>query len=117
GRVLNDIPELQHHPRVVALEQRRAQLAIAFADAALAGGRTEQAIPVLDGLAALEPLHEGVAARRIQLLAAAGRLGDAHGVFTTTRRLLVEELGVEPGGPLIDAYREVLDRDPPLAVT
>jgi len=116
GRVLDDIPELQHHPRVVALEQRRAQLVIAFADAALASGRTEQAVPVLDGLATLEPLHEGVAARRIQLLAAAGRLSDAHAVFSTTRRLLVDELGVEPGGPLIDAYREVLDRDPPLAM-
>lgn len=116
GRVLNDVPELQHHPRVVALEQRRAQLVIAFADAALASDRTEQAIPVLDGLAALEPLHEGVAARRIQLLAAAGRLSDAHAVFSTTRRLLVDELGVEPGAQLIDAYREVLDREPPLTV-
>ena len=115
GRVLDDLVELQHHPRVVALEQRRAQLVIGFADAALASEHAEQAIPVVDGLAALEPLHEGVAARRIHLLAAAGRLGDAHAVFSTTRRLLVDELGVEPGAQLIDAYRAVLDRDAPAA--
>lgn len=111
GRVLDDLVELQHHPRVVALEQRRAQLVIEFADAALTSGHAEGAIPTLDELAALEPLHEGVAARHIQLLAAAGRLGDAHSVFSTTRRLLVDELGVEPGAQLLDAYREVLDRD------
>ncbi|HEY7050354.1 MAG TPA: tetratricopeptide repeat protein [Jatrophihabitantaceae bacterium] len=114
GRVLEDLVELQHHPRVVALEQRRALLVVEFADAALASGHAEQAIPIVDGLAALEPLHEGVAARRIQLLAAAGRLGEAHTVFSTTRRQLIEELGVEPGAQLIDAYREVLDRDPPV---
>src|SRR5262249_58835366 len=62
----------------------------------------------------LEPLHEGVAARRIQLLAAAGRIAEAHAVFSTTRRQLIDELGVEPGAQLIDAYREVLDRDPPV---
>lgn len=111
GRVLDDLVELQHHPRVVALEQRRAQLVIEFADAALASERAERAIPVVDGLATLEPLHEGVAARRIQLLAAAGRLGDAHAVFSTTRRLLLDELGVEPGAQLMDTYRDVLDRD------
>jgi DNA-binding SARP family transcriptional activator len=117
GRVLDDLVELLHHPRVVALEQRRAQLVIQFADAALAGGHAEGAIPVVDELAALEPLHEGVAARRIQLLAAAGRLGDAHAVFSTARRLLVDELGVEPGAQLLDAYREVLDRDASAAST
>ncbi len=111
GRVLDDLVELQHHPRVVALEQRRAQLVVGFADAALASGHAEGAIAVVDELAALEPLHEGVAARRIRLLAAAGRLGDAHGVFSTTRRLLVDELGVEPGAQLLDTYRQVLDRD------
>jgi DNA-binding SARP family transcriptional activator/tetratricopeptide (TPR) repeat protein/DNA-binding XRE family transcriptional regulator len=117
GRVLDDLVELQHHPRVVALEQRRAQLVVEFADAALSGGHAERAIPVVDELAALEPLHEGVAARRIQLLAAAGRLGDAHSVFSTTRRLLVDELGVEPGAHLLDAYRDVLDRDAPASST
>ena len=111
GRVLEDLVELQHHPRVVALEQRRAQLVVEFADAALASAHAESAIPVVEELAALVPLHEGVAARRIQLLAAAGRLGDAHRVFSNTRRLLVDELGVEPGEQLLDAYREVLDRD------
>jgi DNA-binding SARP family transcriptional activator/Tfp pilus assembly protein PilF/DNA-binding XRE family transcriptional regulator len=111
GRVLDDLVELQHHPRVVALEQRRAQLVIEFADAALDSGHAERAIPMVDELTAIEPLHEGVAARRVQLLAAAGRLGDAHAAFSTTRRLLVDELGVEPGARLLDAYREVLDRD------
>ncbi|HEY3716882.1 MAG TPA: BTAD domain-containing putative transcriptional regulator [Jatrophihabitantaceae bacterium] len=114
GRVLDDLVELQHHPRVVALEQRRALLVIEFADAALTSEHAEQAIPIVDALAALEPLHEGVAARRIQLLAAAGRLSDAHAVFSTTRRLLVDELGVEPGVALLDTYRDVLDRDAPI---
>jgi len=35
-------------------------------------------------------------------------------VFSTTRRLLVDELGVEPGAALLDAYRDVLDRDAPI---
>lgn len=107
---LCDIAELTHHPRVALLNQRRVSAGCALADAAVAGGAPDHALPVLAELIRLEPLDEGLVAGQIRALAAAGRLHEAHDTYLSMRRRLDEELGVTPGPALASAYVEVLDR-------
>ncbi|WP_410650752.1 BTAD domain-containing putative transcriptional regulator [Amycolatopsis sp. cmx-4-54] len=54
------------------------------------------------------PLHERLAALRIDILNSRGRRADALAQFERTRRLLVDELGIEPGERLRNAYRRTL---------
>ena len=46
-----------------------------------------------------------------------GRQGDAVGAFDRARRMLVEELGIEPGRELRDLQVRVLEQDPALDLT
>ncbi len=54
------------------------------------------------------PLHERLAELRIEILNARGRRADALAQFERTRRLLSDELGIEPGDRLRDAHRRTL---------
>ncbi len=70
------------------------------------------------------PLREGLRAPLIQALARTGRQADAIAVYHDLRRLLADELGVDPSPELQDLYQRILtgDRDtmqsspPPAAV-
>ncbi|MEW1657497.1 BTAD domain-containing putative transcriptional regulator [Streptomyces sp. NPDC093707] len=91
-----------------ALEERRLTAVEALARAHGALGEHEQAAAVLYSAAVSHPLREGLIAALMRALFRTGRQSDALEWYHRTRRLLTEELGVDPGERLRAAYEEIL---------
>lgn len=109
---LGDSPELLG-ARAKLLELR--ELAIEELPAArLASGDTAAAVAALSEAVIQAPYRE----RRWELLVVAlfrsGRQADALAELRKVRRLLMDEIGVEPGPALRDLERRLLDHDPGL---
>lgn len=83
------------------------------ADIAL--GRDADLVPELEQLVATHPFDERLRGHLMVALYRSGRQADALGVFTATRALLVEELGVEPGPELRDLEQRILRHDDALS--
>ncbi|MFS8096515.1 tetratricopeptide repeat protein [Lentzea alba] len=111
GQVLADVDELREHPLATALVSERIDALLAYAV-----GRPAEALPWLRALAEEHPLHEPLHARLIGVLAAADLRADALAVFDRVRRLLADELGVDPGPELVEAHRRLLRAEPPRSV-
>ncbi len=101
-----------NHPRVVALEHDRLAAGMLGTDAARAGGRTTEWVPLLAELAAHVPLHEPLQARLVDAYARAGRRAEALATYDRIRRALRDELGIDPGPELHAAFRRVLAGQP-----
>jgi DNA-binding SARP family transcriptional activator/tetratricopeptide (TPR) repeat protein len=86
--------------RLAALEDR--------AEALLGLGRAAALVAQLSPLAAEHPLRERLRGLLMLALHRAGRRAEALRVYAETRRLLVDELGVEPGPELSGVHRAVL---------
>ena len=93
--------------RLAVLEQR--------IDADLALGRHAQLIPELEGLVREHPLREHLRGQLMVALYRSGRQAEALDVYRAGRRLLDEELGLEPGEELRRLERAILGHDPSLA--
>ncbi|MFD7106571.1 MULTISPECIES: AfsR/SARP family transcriptional regulator [Streptomyces] len=91
-----------------ALEERRLTAVEALARAHGALGEHEQSATILYSAAVSHPLREGLIAALMRALFRTGRQSDALEWFHRTRRLLNEELGVDPGERLSGAYEEIL---------
>jgi len=92
--------------RLSALEDR--------IEADLALGRHEEVVNELESLAREHPLRERLQGLRLMALYGCGRQADALEAYRTTRRRLVDELGVEPGPELKELERRILEHDPSL---
>ncbi|WP_189188614.1 BTAD domain-containing putative transcriptional regulator [Streptomyces albiflavescens] len=77
-------------------------------DADLATGAGAGLVPELETLVALHPLRERLRGQLMRALSTAGRQADALATYEDTRRLLAEELGVDPGADLAKAHLAVL---------
>lgn len=73
----------------------------------LALDRPAEVLDAAARLAAAEPLHEGVQARHLTVLARTGRRQLALERFAEIRRRLAAELGIEPGPELTAVYRDL----------
>jgi DNA-binding SARP family transcriptional activator len=93
--------------RLHALEERL--------DAELELGEHASVVPDLEELVAEEPLRERPRAQLMLALYRSGRQAEALERYRKGRRLLVEELGIEPGPGLQDLERAILRQDPALA--
>jgi DNA-binding SARP family transcriptional activator len=89
--------------RLLAVEER--------IEAALALGRHASVVPELEKLAAANPLRERLAGQLMLALYRSGRQAEALEAYATTRRRLVDEMGIEPGPPLQRLEREILNQD------
>jgi DNA-binding SARP family transcriptional activator/WD40 repeat protein len=82
--------------------------------AELAVGAASAVVPKLERLLGDEPYRERLWSLLILALYRCGRQGDAVGAFDRARRILVEELGIEPGRELRELQGRVLAQDPGL---
>ena len=92
--------------RLAALEAR--------VEADLALGREAAIVGDLESLVNANPYRERFRAQLMLALYRAGRQAEALAVYANTRRLLIDELGIEPGGQLRELHGAVLAQDPGL---
>ncbi|XVV06046.1 BTAD domain-containing putative transcriptional regulator [Actinosynnema sp. CA-248983] len=78
-------------------------------------GRTAESVAELTGLVAAHPLQERLRALLMLALYRSGRRAAALEVFGDLRRVLAEELGVDPGQEIRELHERVLRGDPELA--
>jgi DNA-binding SARP family transcriptional activator/tetratricopeptide (TPR) repeat protein len=93
------------------LEERRLSALEERAEADLAGGRATDLVPELTALVAEHPLRERLRALLVRSLHRAGRRSEALDVYQDARRILIDELGLEPGPELRRAQEAVLADD------
>jgi DNA-binding SARP family transcriptional activator len=102
-------------PAVARLEELRTSVREDRIDAALAIGRDSQVIAELEGLVAEQPLRERSRAQLMTALYRMGRQAEALHVYQEGRRLLTDELGLEPGPALKELHRQILRQERALA--
>jgi DNA-binding SARP family transcriptional activator len=83
-------------------------------EADLAGGRHRDVVGELEGLVRQHPVRQGLRALLMLALYRSGRDADALQVYLDTRRVLDEELGIEPGRRLRDLQQAILRQEPGL---
>jgi DNA-binding SARP family transcriptional activator/Fe2+ transport system protein FeoA len=89
--------------RLACLEERTEQ--------ELARGRHAELVGELEALVREYPLRERLRAQLMVALYRSGRQAEALEVYQSARRMLVEELGIEPGRSLRDLHQAVLRQD------
>jgi predicted ATPase/DNA-binding SARP family transcriptional activator len=96
------------------LEARRLRALEERIDADLALGRFVDVIGELEGLVGEHPLRERPRGQLMLALYGSGRQAEALQVYQDGRRLLADELGLEPGAALQQLEKQVLTHDPAL---
>src|ERR1700683_224039 len=109
----SDALALREVPR---LAEMRLQAIEVLIDADLHSGRQDEAIAELQRLTGVHPLRERLHALLMLALYSADRQGEALAAYQRARRVLVEELGAEPGTGLQDLHQRILTADPELPV-
>jgi DNA-binding SARP family transcriptional activator/predicted negative regulator of RcsB-dependent stress response len=99
------LPRLEE-ARLMALEERL--------EADLGLGRHTQLVGELEALVASNPDRERLCRQLMVALYQSGRRAQALAVYRRTRRVLLEELGLEPGPALQELERAILRADPAL---
>jgi DNA-binding SARP family transcriptional activator/tetratricopeptide (TPR) repeat protein len=98
----------------VRLTELRSAAAEERADALLALGRHQEVVPDLTAMVADHPLRERMRGLLMIALYRGGRHAESLRVFQDGKRVLAEELGIDPGGELSRIYQQVLTSDPAL---
>jgi DNA-binding SARP family transcriptional activator len=89
--------------RLAALEER--------IEADLALGRHRDVIGELEALVAEQPLRERLRGQLMLALYRSGRQAEALSAYQEARRVLIEELGIEPSRPLQELEQKILRQD------
>ncbi|GAB3566355.1 BTAD domain-containing putative transcriptional regulator [Amycolatopsis endophytica] len=97
GEPLTGLPGPFAEGHRLRLAERRIALQLDRAAWQLRLGRHREVVDELAALTGIHPHHEALAALLMRALHGAGRRADALAVYTTLRRRLVDDLGVEPG--------------------
>jgi DNA-binding SARP family transcriptional activator len=126
ARLLGDALALWRGPGLVEFSEpfarvaarRLAELRLAVLeqqiDAELELGRHEQLVAELEALVAEEPLRERPRRQLMLALYRSGRQAEALARYRQGRRLLVDELGIEPAADLQELERAILRQEPSL---
>ncbi|MCO8275531.1 tetratricopeptide repeat protein [Actinoplanes sp. TRM 88003] len=97
-----------NHAAFGAVDHECADLARKAASLALRLDRVRSILPVLRRVAEHRQWDEALQSRLLLALSADGQQAEAIALFQDVRRRLAEELGVDPGEELRDAYQSVL---------
>jgi DNA-binding SARP family transcriptional activator/pimeloyl-ACP methyl ester carboxylesterase len=97
------------------LEELQLALTEEWIEAQLALGRGAEAIGEIEALIARQPLRERPRGQLMLALYRADRQAEALAAYQEARRVLSEELGIDPSPALRDLERRVLQQDPALA--
>jgi DNA-binding SARP family transcriptional activator len=92
--------------RLIALERR--------IEADLALGRRAELVSELETLSQQHPYRESLRVQQMLALYGSGRQAEALDVYRDTRRLLLDELGIEPGPAIQRLEQAILRQDPDL---
>jgi DNA-binding SARP family transcriptional activator len=110
GTPLQDVPaETLSRDELPAWLERRSQAVELRLEAAIELGRATEAVIELRRLAAEHPLRERTSALLMTALAACDRRSEALEIFRDLRRVLVEEVGIEPGMELQELHQRILN--------
>src|SRR5579871_4702534 len=90
------------------LEQNRLQALESRFEADLQLGHSDRVVPELRELIVHHPLRERFRWQLMLALAGTARQAEALGAYQDARRVLVEQLGVEPGPELRELHRRIL---------
>jgi len=92
--------DLFAHGDIARLNELRLSALEDRLEADLASRRSSELVAELESLVAAHPLRERLRGQLMLALYRCGRQAEALQVYQDTRRLLVDELGIEPGQPL-----------------
>ncbi len=96
---------------IARLEELRLSCREELIDAELALGRHADVIPELEALVREQPFRERPRGQLMLALYRCGRQAEALEAFQQTRRMLVDELAVEPSGTLRELEQAILSQD------
>ncbi|MBD0670656.1 AfsR/SARP family transcriptional regulator [Streptomyces sp. CBMA156] len=117
GRPLTGIPGPYADSQRLRLAERQVTAAEELCAAALDIGLHAEVVGELNNLTAEHPLRERLRELLMLALYRCGRQAEALGVYSDTRKLLIEELGVEPGAGLSTMHTRILAADPALLLS
>jgi DNA-binding SARP family transcriptional activator len=112
GPALDDVAfETLASGEIARLNELRLQVIEERIDLDLGEGLGGELVPELERLMRENPLRERLRGQLMVALYRSGRQTDALQAYLTARRVLVDELGVEPGPPLQRLYRSILRQE------
>ncbi|MCS0635884.1 NB-ARC domain-containing protein [Streptomyces sp. LP05-1] len=115
GEPLASVPGPYAETERARLVEWRLTLLETWLDMNLEAGRHAEAVSELTALTAAHPLRERLRELLMLALYRSGRQAEALAVYTDTRRLLAEELGVDPRPELARLQQRILRADEELA--
>ncbi|MFG2817781.1 BTAD domain-containing putative transcriptional regulator [Kitasatospora sp. NPDC048365] len=117
GKPLPGVPGPYAEAQRNRLSERQIAVAEERCAVALEIGLHAEAVSELSALCAAQPLRERLRELLMLALYRCGRQAESLGVWADTRKLLIEELGVEPGSGLAAMHARILAGDPTLMPT
>jgi len=96
------------------LESQRVAVIEARFDTMLALGRANEIVAELEAIVKEHPLREAFHRQLMLSLYRSGRQADALAAFQAARRILIDELGIEPSAELRHLEQAILEQDPSL---